>query len=228
MTYPPPPPNDPFQPPVVGGYGAPAPHGYPVMAPPAKKSKTKLILSIVGASLVLCCGGVIAIGVASDDDKDAKTASVAAPVTTTARATITTEPVVAPTTVVPKKTAPAPKPKPIVVEYKSLTARQWKKIAKDPDSYYGDTFIVYGVVTQFDAATGTDTFRANIGAKNMSESYDYETNTMVTGPESALDDLVEDDEFRAKVAVTGSFSYETQMGGETTAPQLEVRSIKVL
>ena len=32
------------------------------------------------------------------------------------------------------------------------------------------TYIVYGVVTQFDAATGTDAFRANVAARNVSES----------------------------------------------------------
>ena len=134
----------------------------------------------------------------------------------------------APTTLAPSpaKTTPPPKPKP--VSYKTLSVRQWKLIAKNPDAYIGQTYVVYGVVTQFDAATGVDTFRADVGHKRMAYDFEYPTNTLLTGSESQLKNLVEDDVFRAKVHVIGSFSYETQIGGETTVPLLQVDSIKVL
>jgi hypothetical protein len=45
---------------------------------------------------------------------------------------------------------------------KAITARDWAKIAKDPGSHVGEAIIVYGEVTQFDAATGTQVFRANV------------------------------------------------------------------
>jgi len=38
---------------------------------------------------------------------------------------------------------------------------------------------------------------------------------------------VNDDLFRAEVTVTGAYSYDTTMGGNVTAPKLEVTAIKV-
>jgi hypothetical protein len=53
-------------------------------------------------------------------------------------------------------------------------------------------------------------------------------NTLLTGSKKQLDDLVEDDVFRATVTVLGSMDYDTQIGGNTTVPLLEVSSIKVI
>jgi hypothetical protein len=131
------------------------------------------------------------------------------------------------------ESAATPKPaptttKPAKVSYAKLTDRGWKKIAKNPDAYVGKGYVVYGVVTQFDAATGTDAFRADVAARNLAEPFDYDTNTILSGDAELFDDLVEDDEFRAQVTVVGAFEYETQIGGETTVPQLEVTSVKVI
>ncbi|MEE3922104.1 hypothetical protein V2I01_38875 [Micromonospora sp. BRA006-A] len=124
----------------------------------------------------------------------------------------------------PRKTAAPPKPP----SYKTLTARQWKLIAKNPDGHIGEHYVVYGRVTQFDAATGTDTFRADVAHRRMADEFDYETNTMLSGSGSDLENLVEDDTFRANVMVLGSFSYDTQIGGSTTVPLLQIDSIKVV
>ncbi|WBC08377.1 hypothetical protein [Micromonospora sp. WMMA1947] len=83
-------------------------------------------------------------------------------------------------------------------------------------------------MTQFDAATGTDTFRADVAHRRMSDEFDYETNTILSGSGTDLADLVEDDIFRAKVIVLGSFSYDTQISGSTTVPLLQIDSIKVV
>ena len=83
-------------------------------------------------------------------------------------------------------------------------------------------------MTQFDAATGTDTFRGDVGGKRQKPSYgyvDYETNTILSGDGPNLAKVVEDDLFTAKVTVLGSFDYETQLGGGTTAPLLRIDSI---
>jgi hypothetical protein len=40
--------------------------------------------------------------------------------------------------------------------------------------------------------------------------------------------IVEDDVFRASVTVLGKMDYDTQIGGNTTVPLLEVNSIKVI
>lgn len=122
--------------------------------------------------------------------------------------------------------APAPEKK----SYKSLSTRQFKRLAKDPDSYIGKTYIVYGEVTQFDSATGTDTFRADTGGKKLRISYgyvNYDQNSILTGDEKKLKKLVEGDCFSAKVTVLGSYSYDTQAGGNTTVPMFEVDGFSI-
>lgn len=96
---------------------------------------------------------------------------------------------------------------------RAITARGWAKIAKDPDSHVGEAQIVYGKVTQFDAATGTNAFRANVDGVKHQVSYgyaDYPTNTMLTDG-ADLSDLVEGDLFQAEAVVAGSVSYQNTM-----------------
>jgi deoxyhypusine synthase len=135
---------------------------------------------------------------------------------------------VAPKPTVAPKPPVAPKPKPVV--YKKISARQWKLIAKSPDSHIGERLIIHGRVTQFDAATGTDAFRADVDGIKHRPTYgfvDYPSNVVLSGDESALADLVEDDLFTARVTVTGSLTYDTQIGGQTTVPQLQIASLSV-
>jgi hypothetical protein len=122
----------------------------------------------------------------------------------------------------------APTPAPAKTVYKKLSTRGFQKLAKDPDSYAGDTYIIWGEITQFDSATGVDTFRADTGAKKKKPSYgfvNYAQNAILTGDESSLSDYVEGDLFRAKVTVVGSYTYDTQIGGSTTVPEFQVDSI---
>jgi hypothetical protein len=125
-----------------------------------------------------------------------------------------------------KKTkAPAPKD-----VYATLSSRRFKLLVKDPDSYVGKTYVLYGEVTQFDAATGKDTFLANSGPAKKRISYGYTTyseNSEFTSDEIMLSDLVQGDCFKAKVTVLGSISYDTQIGGRTTVPKFQVDSISV-
>lgn len=118
------------------------------------------------------------------------------------------------------KAIPAPRP-----TYARLTARQWSKIAKDPDAYTGRTYVVHGVVTQFDAATGRDTFRANVDGITHTLAYDYPTNVVLDNAGADLDELVNDDHFTASVQVLGGITYATALGGTTTAPQLAVHRL---
>ncbi|MBD0841009.1 hypothetical protein [Streptomyces sp. TRM68416] len=127
----------------------------------------------------------------------------------------------------PAVSAQAAPPSPTAT-YDPLTAREWALIAKDPDDHIGEHYVVYGVVTQFDAATGPDAFRADVDGVRHAEAYEYPTNTVLTGDEAALDQIVMGDAFRAKVEVTGTLTYETQIGGSTTVPQLQVDAIKVI
>lgn len=193
-------------------------------APPKKRKVWPWIVGGLAVMVLLCCGiGVIGNLAGGDTDKSAKPAALlptsAKPVTPSA------------TTAAPPTTKAAPPPappKPVKVAYKTLSEREWKLIAKNPDAYSGKTYVVYGVVTQFDAATGDDGFRADVGHKNMAEDYEYQTNTVLTGQAAMLANLVEGDEFRANVSVLGSYSYDTQIGGNTVAPSLSIAAIKVL
>jgi hypothetical protein len=45
---------------------------------------------------------------------------------------------------------------------------------------------------------------------------DSTSRTLLTGNAKQLDDLVEDDVFRASVTVLGKMDYDTQIGGNTT------------
>jgi nucleoid-associated protein YgaU len=124
--------------------------------------------------------------------------------------------------------APVPKVKP---SYKQLSSRGFQKLVKNPDHYAGKTYTIFGAVTQFDSATGTDTFRADIGPAKKSVDYfgysDYDQNSFLNGTTRMLKDVVEDDLFRAHVVVVGSYSYETTMGGNITVPEFDVVSISV-
>jgi hypothetical protein len=114
---------------------------------------------------------------------------------------------------------------------RAISARDWAKIAKEPDAHVGEAIIVYGEVTQFDSATGPSTFRANVDGVKHKVSYgfaDYSTNTILTTDSADLGDIVQNDLFQAEVVVTGSLSYETTLGGSTTVPQLTVVKITVI
>lgn len=133
-------------------------------------------------------------------------------------------PAIAPA-VVPTVAAPPP-----ATVHKAITAREWAAIAKNPDAHAGEGVIVYGVVTQFDAATGTAGFRANVDGIVHPVQYgyaDYETNTVLTGDVSKLADVVNNDTFTAQVTILSSITYDTQIGGSTTVPAVWVDSITV-
>jgi hypothetical protein len=113
---------------------------------------------------------------------------------------------------------------------RQISGREWAKIAKEPAAHTGEALIVYGQVKQFDSATGTGTFRANVDGIQHRVSYgyaDYKTNTVLEGDQASLGDLVEGDLFRAEVVVAGTYTYETTLGGHLTVPVLAVSKIQV-
>lgn len=134
------------------------------------------------------------------------------------------------------KPKPTPKPKFHEADYEDLTAREFSKITRDPDAHVGEKVLVFGEVFQFDSLTGTDQFLAYVDGDRDTEgeefgfvSYDH---TALLGEgefkRATFDDVVEDDHFAAWVTVLGSFDYDTQIGGSTTATALFVDRIKVL
>ncbi|WP_345611556.1 PASTA domain-containing protein [Pseudonocardia adelaidensis] len=121
-------------------------------------------------------------------------------------------------------TLEAPPPTP----HRELSARDWQLIAKSPDSHIGERITVYGYVFQFDSATGPDGFLAQVDGVRHRRSYEYDTNTAFSGSASMFENVVDGDMFRADVTVLGSYSYNTQIGGSTTVPRLQVDKIDVI
>jgi hypothetical protein len=194
----------------------------PIVPPKKKRFGWAPLAAIIG----LVVGG--ALGSASNETDG--TASPTATVTVTATATATSKATEDPSPKPTKTTKPTPKKqKPNTEPAARVSKRQWAKIVKKPESYKGDKYIIYGQVTHFDSATGDDNFLAETAHRNtMSYGCLDGENTLLTGNAKQLDDLVEDDVFRASVTVLGKIDYDTQIGGNTTVPLLEVNSIKVI
>ncbi len=108
--------------------------------------------------------------------------------------------------------------------YRSLTARQWKLLVKAPDRTIGKGYQIWACITQFDAATGGDSFLAEASYKKEKYWFNGE-NAWFTGSEARLSDFVTDDQVLMSVVSTGAYSYDTQSGGNTTVPSFEVIKI---
>ena len=106
--------------------------------------------------------------------------------------------------------------------YAKLTARQWAKIVKSPDDYIFETYQVWGCISQFDAATGSDTFRAQASYKKLAYWYSDGDNAVFTGDEDQLSNFLQDDMVFMNVTSMGSLTYDTQIGGSTTVPLFSV------
>ncbi len=121
---------------------------------------------------------------------------------------------------------PSPRPAPITAgSYATLTSREWAKVVKAPDNFIGKGYKVWACITQFDAATGLDSFRAQASYRKENYWYTNGVNSFFSGNEKQLDDYVEDDLVSMSVVSFGSYSYDTQNGGNTTAPIFEVVKI---
>ena len=93
--------------------------------------------------------------------------------------------------------------------------------------------IIYGVITQFDAATGKCFLRASVGASPQESSFGYSQNSMASSGDGettcpVFDPLVQDDEVKLWVTLDGSYSYDTQIGGNTTVPLFTVWQAELL
>lgn len=128
---------------------------------------------------------------------------------------------------------PAPEPAIDLAAFQPVDERAFALLAREPDAHVGQQLIITGVVHQFDAATGRCGFLANVGHDVQAHSYDYAQNAIFTSGDgwndcSVLDNVVEEDHVRMWVTTLGSFSYDTQIGGNTTVPSFEVHQVELL
>ena len=179
-------------------------------------------------ALALAAGSTLLFGIALSATRDgATTAEPADRVTATATATQDAPKSPLPSPAETAQSQPKETSKP--VEAVKVTERQWAKVVKNPDAHIGERYIIYGQVTQLDSATGTNTFRAETAHTVTTEYGFYEgADTVLTGNEKDLSDLVEGDVFRATVTVVGRFDDDTHMAGNKTVPYLTVDKLKVV
>lgn len=122
---------------------------------------------------------------------------------------------------------PAASGAPDQASFVSMDERGWALIAKDPDANAGTNVILFGTITQFDSATGNCAMLIKTSAVQKEMSYEYDQSVMgVSGDWDTqcptFDPLVEGDHVQLWATVNKSFSYDTQIGGNTTVPMVEV------
>ena len=141
----------------------------------------------------------------------------------------------------PPTQAPEPteEPEPTVAaaadlsEYEEIDERTLAQIVKAPDDHIARQVVVYGRITQLDAATGKCFVRVSISHTPHDDWYDYEHNSVGFAGDGesdcpVLDPFVADDEVKLWVTIGGSLSYDTQIGGSTTVPAYLIADAELL
>lgn len=100
------------------------------------------------------------------------------------------------------------------------------RAASKPRQAHRKRYRLWACISQFDAATGADAFRSQTSFRKERYWWTSGDNAFFTGDEAQLEDVVAGDIVALGVRSLGSFSYDTQIGGNTTAPLFEVVSIK--
>ena len=144
--------------------------------------------------------------------------------TSTPTATVATQP--PPTEQPTIEPTPEVTPEPVVpATFAKLTSRQWAQLVKAPDSYVGSGYEVWACITQFDAATGGDSFRGDAANARLTYWSLDGTNAFFLGDSGALAPFVQDDIVFMKVVDLGSYTYDTTIGGSITVPWFEIVAI---
>lgn len=120
---------------------------------------------------------------------------------------------------------PRPTPRP---SYKKLSKRSWQRLVRSPDDHLGERIQLWACIFQFDSATGKDSMLAYSSNRKLGR-YDWWSdgeNSRLTGPASRLDPFVEGDLIWMNATVGGSYSYDTQAGGNTTVPEFYVQNVR--
>lgn len=193
-----------------------------------KQSKPLSITGIILGAIATVVSVAMTIGFA------AFTANLPEGVATPApAATESTEPSSPEPSLQPSEAPPVAPTTPDLASFTETDDRNWALIAKDPDSHAGTNLILYGTITQFDSATGRCAMLISTAATQKEMSYDYEQNVMAYSGDGTttcptFDPLVEGDHIKVWATVIESFSYDTQIGGNTTVPLIEVWQAELL
>lgn len=215
-------------------HARPAPQTQPVPTPPPpKRSGSKVwwvIGGIVGGFLVL----IMIIGAIGSSISES--ASSGSSSSGDAGGTFTRSEIPSPTSIDPQAEvsqsaamssalAEATAREQDKTQFKDVGERDWQLIAKNPDAHLGEKVVIYGKVTQADSAMGDKLIRVSTGGQPA----DYYTiNTVAKeGVDGVFANIVEGDLVTMWARVWGSKTYDTTIGGSTTAPEVKVNVIEV-
>jgi hypothetical protein len=194
------PPSAPFPPPVNGeGMG---------------KGKGRKVLAGVGVCLVAIVTAAIATSGGGDADE-------AAP-----RSTPTVQASNDASDGVSAAVEPPATPEVDLASFAAVDAARWDEIARDPDAAIGEQVVVFAEVTQLDTATGTEVFRANVGAMQPAAEFELAVNTVVRGDQHLIAAVAQGDVLKVYAVIAGSVEYDTMIGGATVAPLLEAIAVE--
>ncbi|MFC8182376.1 DUF2510 domain-containing protein [Rhodococcus sp. NPDC057297] len=111
--------------------------------------------------------------------------------------------------------------------YLPLDDRALQVLIKNPDAAAGAKHIIYGEVSQLDAATGDRTMR--VDAVATPDAGGFGDNVVVNVRDAELlRPVVSGDMVKLFVVVDGAISYDTQIGGRTTVPEFTAAIVEVL
>lgn len=108
------------------------------------------------------------------------------------------------------------------------------EIIKNPEGVKGQVFTLVSEITQFDAATGQCSFRGYWDNESHEYNFDYAGDNAFFEAGDTISDcpvlngIDQEDIVRLTVRGGGSYSYDTQAGGNTTAPLFEVLRAEVI
>jgi hypothetical protein len=110
-------------------------------------------------------------------------------------------------------------------------------VVKNPDAGKGTVYRLVALVTQMDAATGPCNFRGYWDNTVRAYNFEYEgDNALFTAEPDVstsstcpiFDGIDQDDTMTLTVRLQGSYSYDTQIGGNTTVPHFQVLRVDKL
>ena len=207
--------------------------------PPEPKRRTWVRWAVIGVVVILILGAIGSLAPKEKPDTGTAALSNATPTPTftptarpTATPTLAPEITAAPQAAATPEATPVPEPTPAPTvgsiypkSYAKLSDRDWARVVKAPDNYVGKGYKVWACITQFDAATGLGSFRGQ--ASNAKEEFWFSdgSNAFFEGSEDGLADFVQNDIVAMDVVAEGSYSYDTQNGGNTTVPMFLVMKI---
>ncbi|WP_369374067.1 hypothetical protein AB1046_07930 [Promicromonospora sp. Populi] len=116
-------------------------------------------------------------------------------------------------------------PVPDLAEFIEVDAAEWESIVDDPNQARDRPVVVFAEVMQFGGSTGSDRFLASTGVDQPGE-LELQTDTLLIGDEALLDGVETGDVLKVHAVVTGSFEYETQVGGTATVPVLVIAQLE--